>query len=574
MAKQMISAHLQGEAMSAEQLADIDIFNDLKAGTLEKFPGTVSRRVFKKGQTICRQGQGGTTAFYILEGSVQIFIERSQKAIQKTKAQQLKAFVSKLFGQQVAETSRSHAATKVVPIDASADLTYGRLATSLGPGEVFGEMSCLNLAPRSATVVAETDCVMVEVLRNMYEQLQKSKTFKERMDANYRNRALSGHLRNVPIFEGLEEQDIERLRDSAELLAFPAGKPVFKQGDESDGLYIIRLGQIKVSQNMPGGERTLAYLTRGDCFGETGLLRNTTRNATCSAVDHPIVDGNTKRRPAQCEVVRISPEDFEFLVEKYPRVRRALERLAASREAASSELAVSVGTTAVSQRAESLGLLQGQNLMLIDLEKCTRCDQCVDACVAAHDDGLPRLVRDGPRFEKFQVAATCRMCRDPACMIGCPVGSIRRTESLNIFIEDWCIGCGVCAKQCPYDAIQMHEIAEAGSSGAHAREQMAESEDVVSVTERAVVCDQCNSLSTGPACVYACPHDAAMRVNAAVYLGVRRTSIDLSEDTVAVRKTIDLMPEAQHANATKDQQPAVGESEESTDAPPSSPTEK
>jgi hypothetical protein len=44
-----------------------------------------------------------------------------------------------------------------------------------------------------------------------------------------------------------------------------------------------------------------------------------------------------------------------------------------------------------------------------------------------------------------------------------------------------------------------------------------ESEDVEEklVTERAVVCDQCSSLSGDRhACVYACPHDAAMRINA------------------------------------------------------------
>jgi ferredoxin len=43
-------------------------------------------------------------------------------------------------------------------------------------------------------------------------------------------------------------------------------------------------------------------------------------------------------------------------------------------------------------------------------------------------------------------------------MIGCPVGSIHRGNNGQIEIQDWCIGCGLCANNCPYGAIQMHDI--------------------------------------------------------------------------------------------------------------------
>jgi Fe-S-cluster-containing hydrogenase component 2 len=43
-------------------------------------------------------------------------------------------------------------------------------------------------------------------------------------------------------------------------------------------------------------------------------------------------------------------------------------------------------------------------------------------------------------------------------MIGCPVGSIQRGDNGQIEIRDWCIGCKLCADQCPYDSIQMHDI--------------------------------------------------------------------------------------------------------------------
>jgi Fe-S-cluster-containing hydrogenase component 2 len=43
-------------------------------------------------------------------------------------------------------------------------------------------------------------------------------------------------------------------------------------------------------------------------------------------------------------------------------------------------------------------------------------------------------------------------------MIGCPVGSIHRGDNGQIVIEDWCIGCGLCAQQCPYGSIRMNDI--------------------------------------------------------------------------------------------------------------------
>ena len=54
-------------------------------------------------------------------------------------------------------------------------------------------------------------------------------------------------------------------------------------------------------------------------------------------------------------------------------------------------------------------------------------------------------------------------CRDPLCMVGCPVGSIRRRNSLEVIIEDWCIGCGLCAKNCPYGNITLHPFEVIGT---------------------------------------------------------------------------------------------------------------
>jgi Fe-S-cluster-containing hydrogenase component 2 len=150
------------------------------------------------------------------------------------------------------------------------------------------------------------------------------------------------------------------------------------------------------------------------------------------------------------------------------------------------------------------GLMQAQSLLLLDLEKCTRCDECVRACADAHD-GVTRLVREGLRFDKYLVATSCRQCRDPLCMVGCPVGAIRRRNSLEIIVEDWCIGCGLCANNCPYGNLNMHPFQVKVPDPARPTRRIA-------VTQRkATGCDLCMEHAE-PSCVYACPHDAAQRV--------------------------------------------------------------
>jgi Fe-S-cluster-containing hydrogenase component 2 len=185
----------------------------------------------------------------------------------------------------------------------------------------------------------------------------------------------------------------------------------------------------------------------------------------------------------------------------------------------------------LTRRYVDLGLYQGQELLVLDLEKCTRCDECVRACADSHQ-GVTRVVRDGPRFGHFLVAVSCRTCHDPYCLTGCPVNAIHREGTgLEIRIDDHCIGCGLCAHNCPFGSIHMVEHADDGAirdlppaewlTRAEAEEKAGGKP--ASFADRsvgpkrsarllAVNCDLCNGSATGPRCVYACPHDAAHRM--------------------------------------------------------------
>jgi CRP-like cAMP-binding protein len=205
-----------------------------------------------------------------------------------------------------------------------------------------------------------------------------------------------------------------------------------------------------------GPETILTYCSRGDYFGEIGLMLNQPRSATCIAYGHPNDYG-------QVELVRLPGRTFWKLMKTSAPLRdKVKQEIARRRKNTMTRLLTPVwddsNQVQVSGRFEELGLIQGQQLMLIDLDRCTRCDECVKACVHTHDDGRSRLFLDGPRFGKYLVPTTCRSCLDPVCMIGCPVASIHRGDNREIIIEDWCIGCGLCAENCPYGSIQMHDL--------------------------------------------------------------------------------------------------------------------
>ncbi len=480
------------QPVSLQELNDLPFFEGVSGTFLSLNRNAVVRRRFKRGEVICREGEYGSTAFYILEGEARVSIA-SPIAHVKTKGA-MKRFLGKLSSkltQRDKDVREEETGQHWIHIDAPMDLSYENPVATLKAGDLFGEMTCMSLYPRSATVRAESDCTMLEILRNVLDIMQRNKNFRAQLDRSYRERALDSHLRAVPIFAELTDEFIEGLRNKVELLRFSPGQVICRQGDPADSFYLVRIGFVKVSQNHPGGEMVLAYLSRGDYFGETGLLNHDVRTATCSALDH-------------VEVVRISAEDFAEMNRQFPEVRHQLELVEHERTRMNRERLTMLSSTPLDSFLKQ-GLMEAQSLLLLDLDSCTRCDACVRACADAHD-GVTRLVREGLRFDHYLVATSCRQCLDPLCMVGCPVGSIRRRNSLEVIIEDWCIGCGLCADNCPYGNINMHPFNVFADVPGMPGQKKA------MVKQKATSCDLCSEFAE-PSCVYACPHDAAHRVD-------------------------------------------------------------
>jgi CRP-like cAMP-binding protein/Pyruvate/2-oxoacid:ferredoxin oxidoreductase delta subunit len=489
--RQVVEAVLpHGEPAEADDLKRLHYFEEVSGTFLELNKNAIVKRHFRAGEIVCREGEYGSTAFYILEGKAKVFLA-SPMAHVKTGGSA--GFVKKLGSRLAArgqDRREGENDRRSIPIDGPVDLPYDNPVAEFGPGDLFGEMTCMSQYPRSATVQAATDCTMYEMLRNVLDIMLRNPALKAKIDANYRRRALENHLKSVPIFAPLSAEFIDSLRDRVELVRYNAGEVICRQGDVADAFYLVRVGFVKVSEEHASDELILAYLGRGGYFGEIGLLGEGVRTATCTALD-------------QVELVRIHAHDFHRMMASFPDVRSSLDAVARQHLEQNRQRVTKSAAVPLAQFLDR-GLMEAQSLLIIDLAKCTRCDDCVRACASAHD-GVTRLIREGLRFDQYLVATSCRQCRDPLCMVGCPVGAIRRRNSLEVIIEDWCIGCGLCANNCPYGNINMHPF-EGTAEGRAA------------IQQKATSCDLCADHAE-PACVYACAHDAAHRVEPNQFFG-------------------------------------------------------
>jgi CRP-like cAMP-binding protein/Fe-S-cluster-containing hydrogenase component 2 len=374
----------------------------------------------------------------------------------------------------------------------------------MGPGALVGEASCINHQRRSATVRAtEDDTQVIEMTRNFLDVLARNRDFRIQLEKIYRNRGVNNHLRASPLFKEVDDQFLKQLAEQSTLVRFRPGDVICRQDDPADAFFVVRIGHVKVEETRADGTtRVLRYLPQSSTFGEVGLLVPPyKRSTTCTALD-------------DVEMIQISKMDFDDVMSQYPDVRDQLQRMAKAfvkpPAPVPAPAAVPVNPEAVAHREALLGdffdqdIYQGQSLLVLDLERCTRCDECVKACAQTHNQ-ITRLTRDGLRFDKYLVTTSCRSCHDPKCLTHCPVDAIHRKEGLPIIIENYCVGCHACEENCPYGNITVHDDVEVvdlmtGQSG---------------IGSRAMVCDLDNCLGEieEPSCVYACPHNAAERID-------------------------------------------------------------
>ena len=312
----------------------------------------------------------------------------------------------------------------------------------------------------------------------------------------YKEKYLSSHLKQTPLFEKCDAGFLESLAPKVELISCDPNDVITSEGEEADALYLVRSGFVKLFQKVGEGQMVVSYLSKGMTLGEVEFLMDGMEDWVF-----------TSASVAHAELVKISYADLRGIIGTYPIIEKILWEATVARVKESGYSRRNISHSEFIETALLNGLVQGNSMLVIDLNTCTRCDDCVRGCASTHN-GIPRFVREGDKYDHLLITKSCYHCRDPLCLIGCPTGAIHRTNVGDVVAinDNICIGCQACAKNCPYDAIQMHQTGDVWPDNMmparlRGRDQMLASK-----------CDLCYTSNTGPACVRNCPNGCAVRV--------------------------------------------------------------
>jgi CRP-like cAMP-binding protein/Fe-S-cluster-containing hydrogenase component 2 len=345
-----------------------------------------------------------------------------------------------------------------------------------GRGEYLGDYAMLTGQPQQVSARAVTPTVVLlvpeQVIQSLMEIRPPVRGFFERVSDT---RSLTRILKRLALFQGVAEPDIAWIAQQTRITRYERDEQLFAEdGQEQparESLHILLEGFVKVARRVTNGignygsnERIIAYRQRGDYFaGGLDMLG-----------DHRAVRVTAITR---ARVAEISRQAMLAVFQRYPdvaqRFQTQLQLYRAATDAAHTGLFEAVSTDMVRQTnvnalsdAEARlslhalvedGVIEGTEVLVIDLSKCVHCSECEEACARRH--GHSRMNRKGMVVGNLSIATACRHCQDPVCML-CSRAGIARMPGGEVYITENCIGCGICAERCPYDNISITTLTE------------------------------------------------------------------------------------------------------------------
>ncbi len=343
-----------------------------------------------------------------------------------------------------------------------------RKISRLEPGTCFGEMAVLAGVERNATVLVPTHgkALVLEVARPALRLLRKLPKFGQVLDETYRTHGFGRVLEDLtPRVRPADDEIVQRLRDIGKFMVYGKHHVLCQEQTPIEKIILIKSGWVRRVRGVPldpestgiavGLGQTIGvdFLGAGNCLGLEGGKQNETWNYSASVM-------------ARTEVLEIPIEPLAGDPALRDRIFSAFAAFSnADDNLPGIESVKDLRSLASAEKEIATGIVDGANLLVMDMDLCVRCGNCSLACHKVH--GQSRLLRRGihiarpvtigsERTQHVLSPQVCMHCKDPECLTGCPTGSIFRDPRGYVDIDPaTCIGCFDCATQCPYDAISM-----------------------------------------------------------------------------------------------------------------------
>jgi ATP-binding cassette subfamily B protein len=206
---------------------------------------------------------------------------------------------------------------RVIGVDASGREVSLAL---LGRAAHFGEESILSEGPRTATVRAAEDLVVLRLARREFVKvLEHHPDVRRSFEQYVTDIGIQRFLKQFTVLEAVPSSVLRDLLGNLEILPMTPSQIVIRQGDEGDGVYIVQKGSLEIRRRTDVGEQAIGFLGPGEFFGVSALLRGRPRSASVVAI-------------SEGQLCRLSREGFQKALQASPRLRERLEHVIAEQD--------------------------------------------------------------------------------------------------------------------------------------------------------------------------------------------------------------------------------------------------
>ncbi|MGH9968954.1 MAG: cyclic nucleotide-binding domain-containing protein [Pyrinomonadaceae bacterium] len=345
-----------------------------------------------------------------------------------------------------------------------------RRINQLQPGTCFGEMAVLAGVERNATIAVPpgATATVLEVTRPALRLLRKLPRFGHALDETYRAHGFGRVLEDLTqsVNDPLNKQIIEKLREISKFVVYGKHHVLCQEHTPIEKIFLIKSGWVRRSRGLPfdaasagivmgvGESIGVDFLGAGNCLGLEGATQPDVWKYGASLM------ARTEVLEVPVAPLAADPGLRDRIVLAFSAFSNADDSLPPTIDTISD-----LRPMAAAEQEIATGIVDGANLLVMDMDLCVRCGNCSFACHKVH--GESRLLRRGihigrpvklgtSRTQHLLSPQVCMHCKDPECLTGCPTGAIFRDPLGHVDIDPkTCIGCFDCATQCPYDAISM-----------------------------------------------------------------------------------------------------------------------